>query len=86
MLFLDEPTASLDPSVTRTIEALIDAIHQSGTKIIMATHDLGQVRRLADEVLFLHSGRLLEQTSVETLFTNAKSPAARAFVAGELFW
>ncbi len=86
VLFLDEPTASLDPSVTRTIEDLIDAIHQSGTKIIMATHDLGQVRRLADEVLFLHRGRLLEQTSVEQLFSGAKSDAARAFIAGDLFW
>ncbi len=86
VLFLDEPTASLDPSVTRTIEDLIDAIHRSGTKIIMATHDLGQVRRLADEVLFVHRGRLLEQTSVETLFTGAESAAARAFVAGDLFW
>ncbi len=86
VLFLDEPTASLDPSVTRTIEDLIDAIHRSGTKIIMATHDLGQVRRLADEVLFLHRGRLLEQTSVETMFAGAESAAARAFVAGELFW
>ena len=86
ILFLDEPTASLDPSVTRTIEELILALHDAGTKIVMTTHDLGQVRRVADEVLFLHRGRLLEHTSVEDLFERPSSDAARAFVAGDLFW
>ena len=62
------------------------AINAQGMAVLMATHDLGQVRRLADEVLFLHRGRLLEQTSVETMFAGAESAAARAFVAGELFW
>lgn len=86
VLFLDEPTASLDPSVGRSIEELIDAMHQAGTKIVMTTHDLGQVRRLADEVLFIHRGRLLEHSPVDDLFERPQSEAARAFVAGELFW
>ena len=86
VLFLDEPTANLDPAVTRTIEDLIAAIDESGTKIIMTTHDLGQARRLADEVIFLHRGRLLEQTPAEEFFDRPRSEAARAFVAGELFW
>lgn len=86
VLFLDEPTASLDPAVTRTIEALINAIHRSGTKIILTTHDLGQARRLADEVIFLHRGRLLEQTPADEFFARPRSEAARAFITGDLFW
>ena len=52
VLFLDEPTANLDPSATREVEAIIAAIHAVGTKIVMTTHNLGQARRLGDEVLF----------------------------------
>ena len=61
VLFLDEPTASLDPAATRAVEALVAVLRADGTKIVMTTHDLGQARRLADEVLFLHQGRLVEQ-------------------------
>ena len=86
VLFLDEPTASLDPSVTLSIEALIDDIHRSGTKIVMTTHDLGQARRLADEVMFMHRGRVLEHSPATTFFAEPQSEAARAFLAGELFW
>lgn len=86
VLFLDEPTASLDPAVTRTIEELINAIHALGTKIILTTHDLGQARRLADEVLFLHRGRLVEHTPAEKFFAGPESEAAQAFISGELFW
>jgi tungstate transport system ATP-binding protein len=86
VLFLDEPTASLDPSVTLTIEALIDAIRESGTKIVMTTHDMGQARRMADDILFLHRGRLVEQATADELFDAPQSEEARAFIAGELFW
>jgi tungstate transport system ATP-binding protein len=54
VLFLDEPTANLDPGATREVEAIIAAIHASGTKIVMSTHNLGQARRLGDEVLLLN--------------------------------
>lgn len=84
VLFMDEPTANLDPSATRRIEAIINTIHQSGTKIIMTTHDLGQARRHADEVVFLHSGRVLEHTLAAHFFQHPKSHEARAFLAGEL--
>ena len=86
VLFLDEPTASLDPSVTLSIEALIDDIHRSGTKIVMTTHDLGQARRMADEVLFMHRGRVLEHGPAASFFAGPRSEAARAFLAGDLFW
>ncbi len=86
LLFLDEPTASLDPAATRAVEEIVNAIHAAGTKIVMTTHDLGQARRLADEVVFLHRGRLLEQAPAEAFFRAPASPEARAFLDGELLW
>jgi tungstate transport system ATP-binding protein len=86
VLFLDEPTASLDPAASRSVEEIIAAIHAAGSKIVMTTHDLGQARRLADEVLFLHRGRLLEQAPADRFFNAPRSEAARAFLAGELLW
>lgn len=86
ILFLDEPTASLDPSVTRTIEDMINDIAAADTKIVMTTHDLGQARRVADEILFMHRGRVLEQTPATAFFDGPHSEAAQAFLAGELFW
>ncbi|MCL4798176.1 MAG: phosphate ABC transporter ATP-binding protein [Burkholderiales bacterium] len=86
VLFLDEPTASLDPTATREIEAAIDAIHASGTKIVMTTHNLGQARRLADEILFLHQGRLVERAPAIRFFTSPATAEAAAFIKGELPW
>jgi len=86
VLFLDEPTASLDPSATREIENVIKAFDASGTKIVMATHNLGQAQRLGDEVLFIHQGRLVERAPVETFFKQPASPEAAAFIKGELPW
>ena len=86
VLFLDEPTASLDPSATREIERVIQAFDAAGTKIIMATHNLGQVRRLGDEVLFIHRGRLVERAPVDDFFSRPVSPEAAAFLKGELPW
>jgi tungstate transport system ATP-binding protein len=86
VLFLDEPTASLDPSATREIEAVIRAFDASGTKIVMATHNLGQARRLGDEVLFIHQGRLIERAPVERFFGQPASEEAGAFIKGELPW
>jgi tungstate transport system ATP-binding protein len=86
VLFLDEPTANLDPSATREVEAIIAAIHDAGTKIVMTTHNLGQARRLGDEVLFLHQGRLAERSPIERFFSKPASPEAEAFINGELPW
>ena len=86
VLFLDEPTASLDPSATREIEAVIRAFDTSGTKIVMATHNLGQARRLGDEVLYIHQGRLVERAPVDRFFTQPASAEAAAFIKGELPW
>jgi tungstate transport system ATP-binding protein len=86
VLLLDEPTASLDPAATRAVENVIAAFDMAGTKIIMTTHDLGQARRLADEVMFLHKGRLLEHAPAREFFERPQTPEARAYVAGELLW
>ncbi len=86
VLFLDEPTASLDPAATRTVELLVDAIHASGTKVVMTTHDLGQAHRLADDVVFMHRGRLLEHTPAHTFFKQPQSEEAATFLAGDLLW
>ena len=86
VLFLDEPTASLDPTATREIEALIRAFDSAGTKVVMATHNLGQARRVGDEVLFIHQGRLVERAPVDRFFTQPASAEAAAFIKGELPW
>lgn len=86
VLFLDEPTANLDPGATREIEAIINDIALAGAKIIMTTHNLGQARRLADEIVFLHEGRVAEYTAVDEFFREPRSPEAAAFLKGELPW
>lgn len=86
VLFLDEPTASLDPAATHTVEELISAIHARGAKVIMTTHDLSQAKRIADEVLFIFRGRLLERAPTEQFFKQPENDLAQAFIKGELLW
>jgi tungstate transport system ATP-binding protein len=86
VLFLDEPTANLDPAATHVIEEMIAAMDQAGTKIVMTTHDLSQARRLAGEVMFLHRGRLLEKASAQDFFAGPQNDMAKAFLRGDLLW
>jgi tungstate transport system ATP-binding protein len=86
VLFLDEPTASLDPKATREIELIIRAFDAGGTKIVMATHNLAQARRLGDEVIYLHQGRVLERAATDRFFSQPASAEAAAFIKGELPW
>ena len=86
VLFLDEPTAHLDPAATRAVEDIISRIDASGTRIMMVSHDLGQVRRLASEVLFMHSGQLAERARAERFLDNPASEAGKAFLEGRLLW
>jgi tungstate transport system ATP-binding protein len=86
ILFLDEPTASLDPAATDAVELVIDAMHLAGCKIVMTTHDLGQARRIADEILFLHRGRILERQEAAHFFDCPATAEAAAFLAGRLSW
>lgn len=84
VLFLDEPTASLDPAQTKLVEDIIAGVAASGVKIVMATHDLGEARRLAGDVVFLVSGRLVEHSPAVQFFSTPASDAARRFLAGDL--
>ncbi len=84
LLFLDEPTASLDPAATRSIEDIVRMAAQSGIKIVMASHDLGQVRRLAGDVIFLVRGSICEQATAEQFLNRPSTPEAAAFVRGDL--
>ncbi len=86
VLFLDEPTSGLDPAAIKAVEDAVLEFHHSGTRIVMTTHDLHQARRLANDVLFLHNGELLEHTPVDEFFTTPSSPEAGAFIRGELVW
>ncbi|RVT97736.1 ATP-binding cassette domain-containing protein [Rhodovarius crocodyli] len=86
ILFLDEPCAALDPAATRAVEEIIAHLAAAGTRIVMTSHDLGQARRLAGEVLFLHRGRLLEHTPAADFFTTPRTAEAAAFLRGELLW
>jgi len=84
VLFLDEPTASLDPASTAAIERLVGEANQRGTTVVFVTHDAGQARRLAGEVVFLHRGRLLEQTPAVQFFNRPQSSEAAGYLAGRL--
>lgn len=84
ILFLDEPTASLDPYATKAIEDIIRAVSARGVKVVMSTHDLGQAKRLAGEIVLLHRGRLVEAAPVDEFFARPRTEEARKFIAGEL--
>jgi len=86
ILYLDEPTASLDPTAAGEIERQIQAIHASGTRIVMTTHSLGLARRMADEILYLHEGRLAESAAADRFFAAPRSAEAAQFLKGELPW
>lgn len=84
VLFLDEPTASLDPAATKAIEDVIRAVVARGIKVVLTTHDLGEARRLAGEIVLLHRGHVLESGPAAEFFAAPRTQQARRFVAGEL--
>ncbi len=84
VLFLDEPTASLDPASTLAIEEIVGQARDRGTRIVFITHDIGQARRLADEVVFMHRGRIVEQTPAARFFDDPASREARDYLAGKI--
>jgi tungstate transport system ATP-binding protein len=84
ILFLDEPTASLDPAAAKAVEDIVQQIAHAGVKIVMATHDIGQARRLAGDVVFLARGRLVEHSAAATFFGQPETREAAAFLRGDL--
>jgi tungstate transport system ATP-binding protein len=84
VLFLDEPTASLDPAATKAVEEIVRSVAQSGVKIVLATHDLGQARRLASDIVFLVRGRIHEYAPTAEFFASPHTEEAAAFLRGDL--
>ncbi|NJD34073.1 MAG: ATP-binding cassette domain-containing protein [Betaproteobacteria bacterium] len=84
LLILDEPTASLDPASSREVERIINDIAGGGTRILMTTHNLGQARRIAEEIVFIDRGRIAEQTPVAEFFKLPRTAAAQDFLQEEM--
>jgi tungstate transport system ATP-binding protein len=84
ILFLDEPTASLDPAATKAIEDILRATAARGVKVVMSTHDLGQARRVGGDVVLMHRGRVIENAPAAEFFAAPRTQEARKFLAGEL--
>ena len=84
LLFLDEPTANLDGKSTREIETILQSAYDRGTRIIMTTHDIGQSKRLATDVVFLNKGKLCEHSTHDVFFSSAQSEQARTYLSGDI--
>ena len=84
VLFMDEPTASLDPAAAAEVERVIGEIRAAGTAIVLTTHHLGFARRVASEIVFLHLGRLTERTPAREFFATPRSLEAQSYLEGEL--
>lgn len=84
LLFMDEPTASLDPASVLAIETLVAELKNEGVKIIFVTHDIDQAKRISDDILFMHKGRILEHGPTSAFFSNPQSVPARNLLAGKV--
>lgn len=84
ILFLDEPTANLDPAATKAVEDIITRVAAAGVKIVLATHDLGEARRLAGEIVFMVRGRVCESAPAKSFFASPATEEAQAFLNGDL--
>lgn len=86
LLLLDEPTANLDPAATESVERLIVEMARAGTKVVLVSHNLGQVARLAEDVVVLSAGRVVEYGPTRSVVFSPRTPETRAYLAGELPW
>ncbi len=84
VLLLDEPTVALDPPASQVFENILYQFKQSHTKVLMTTHDLAQAKRLADEIIFMDKGEVLEQRDATEFFSAPDSVAAQNFLQGKL--
>lgn len=84
VLVLDEPTAHLDPGSTAAIEKLVVQAAAMGAAVLLVTHDTAQARRLAGDIIFMNSGRILEARAGAAFFNEPATDQARAYLAGQL--
>ena len=80
VLLLDEVTSALDPELVGEVLSLIKDLKASGTTILMATHELSFAREVADWVIFLENGKILEQGEAKEFFDNPKQPRTKEFL------
>jgi len=86
ILFLDEPTASLDPSAKKEVEALLAGFAADGMTMVMSTHNLGQAKRLARRVVYLDQGEIQRDLPTEVFFGDGAGARADQFLKGEMAW
>lgn len=84
VLFLDEPTANLDPSSIHLIEQIIKDANNAGVKIIFITHDINQAKRIADDIIFIHRGKVLEHTNTKTFFKKPQTVETASYLDGKI--
>ena len=84
LILLDEPSASLDPQSTQAIEEIIRSTSEKGVKLVLVTHDIGQAKRLADDVTFIHQGKILEQNTSPDYFNSPSTPEVKSYLEGDL--
>ncbi len=84
VMFLDEPTANLDPASMAAIETILEAACAEGVKLIFVTHDVGQAKRLADEIVFLHQGQVAEHSTADAFFKRPATQIAQAYLEGKI--
>ncbi len=84
MLFLDEATANVDPASTQAIEEQLRQAIKDGLTVVFVSHDMGQVKRLADEVILMHHGNVIEQSLRSEFFEHTDNPISRSWLAGEI--
>lgn len=84
IVFLDEPCANLDGQATREIESILKQAQAHGTRIVMSTHDIGQARRLADDVIFVMQGQIIERAAAQDFFAGPQTRQATALLNGDI--
>tara|TARA_B100001121_G_scaffold263442_1_gene244298 strand:- start:469 stop:738 length:270 start_codon:yes stop_codon:yes gene_type:complete len=84
LLLLDEPTANLDPASTKIIEDIVLNLKMMGTKIIFVTHNILQAKRIADDIIFLNKGKMVEHLDKAEFFSNSKSIEVQNYLNGIL--
>ena len=83
LLLADEPTANLAPGATREVEALMRAVQATGSTLVLSTHNVAQAKRLAHRIVFLDSGRIVEDRRAAEFFVSPHSAAAQSYLEGE---
>ncbi|MDC3091284.1 ATP-binding cassette domain-containing protein [Rickettsiales bacterium] len=84
LLLLDEPCSNLDPQSTKIIEKILGKVSSIGVKVILVTHDVLQAKRIANEILFIYHGKIIEQTSKKNFFSSPKTIIANNYLKGML--